>query len=161
VVHHRHRIPLLAATASVFCIAAPARWTSLAASRYAPIVAAGVLFAICITGREGGFSLSAGGEAPVVALLHQSRHGPQFLLSMDYEAGDAIAGWMASTDFDLILRWDRDGPWAGRLTAEVCGPFPVPVAIRNGDMALWSCGTRLALFEGLRWPISEQPMARR
>jgi hypothetical protein len=156
-----HRAPFLAVAVSAFTIVAPGCWADTTAGGCAAFVAAGVPFYTCIRGGVGGFLLSAGGQASVVALLRDGDDGPQFILSMDYEAGDPVGTWAVSNDFDLILRWDRDGPEAGKLTAEFCGPFPVPVAVAGGDTALRTCGARMPIFEDLRWLPPGEPMARR
>ena len=117
--------------------------------------AAGVPFFACVTADGiGGLRLSAGGQTSVGALLLENESGPFLLLSMDYEEGDRVGGWMATAEFVLTLRWDRAGPRRGRLMAEFCAPSgPVPVRVGfQGSPEPCSCGQWTTLLDGLAFP---------
>jgi hypothetical protein len=158
--HRRLNARSLVVAASAFGVLAPGCWASAAGVRCAAFNAAGIPFYTCTRPGVGGFWLSAGGQASVTALHTEGKGGPLFILSMDYEAGDPAGAWVASTDFVVTLRWDSAGPRRGELTAEFCGPAPVPVAVLGGDTTLRTCGTLVPLIEGLQWAPG-LPMARR
>lgn len=119
--------------------------------------AAGVPFYTCTKAGSRGFWLSAEGQPSVVALHFDGEGGPQFILSMDYEEGDPVGAWVASTDFVVTLRRDSAGPRRGELTAEFCDP--VPVAVSGNGITMWACGTHVPIMKDLRWTPWGEPVA--
>lgn len=159
--HRRLRAPSLMVAASVFGVLAPECRANSTSAQCAAFSAAGVPFYTCTRAGGGGFWLSAGGQASVAALHLDGEGGPRFVLSMDYEKGDPVGAWVASTDFVVTLRWDSAGPRRGELTAEFCGPAPVPVAISEDGTTMRACGTHVPLMKGLQRIPWGGPVAQR
>lgn len=159
--HPRLRAPSLVMAASAFSVLVPECQANSAGVQCAAFSAAGVPFYTCTKAGSRGFWLSAGGQPSVVALPLDGEGGPQFILSMDYEEGDPVGAWVASTDFVVTLRWDSAGPRRGELTGEFCGPAPVPVAVSGNGITMRACGTHVPIMKGLRWAPWREPVAQR
>lgn len=151
---HDFPSPFRAIAASVCGLLAAGGWADPAsAARCVAFEAAGVPFYTCVSEWPGAFRLSAGGQASVGALLLEDDSGPFLLLSMDYEEGDRVGAWTATTGFVLTLRWDGAGPRRDKLTAEFCAPGPVPVRMHfEGPPEPRLCGQWTTLLDGLPFP---------
>ena len=127
-----HGLAVSAMCATILC-------SPQASARCAFLRAAGMPLAVCANYPGGGFGLSAGGQAAI--LSRRAKDGAAHILSVGFDAGEYRGPFVAESPFDLLL--SRDAAADGDLiTAEFCGPRPVPVRIDASD-SMASCGERL------------------
>jgi hypothetical protein len=128
------RALVAAACAATLCCAE-------AAAQCTFVNAAGMPIALCAGRLSKGFALSAGGQAAVLAL--PANGGASSTLTIDFDRGDYLGPFMAELSFDLNLSRDPS-PEGDRITAEFCGPQPIPVKMWTlATIGQASCGERL------------------
>jgi hypothetical protein len=126
------------------CLSSPAN------ARCATFSAADVPFYTCSAGNAGGFWISPGGQASIIARRDDGAGGPSFVLSLHYEDGKVIGAWWATSDFSVTLRRSFVGSDRGAVMAEFCGSRPVPVRIGLvGEGERRSCGDWIPLLDDL------------